>query len=48
MRGELCHELGVQFEAPFSLPVAAPCPRLRIVQAFGFGPVQRLFFDQQP
>jgi hypothetical protein len=45
--GELCYELGVQFDAPFPLAVAAPGPHLGIVQALGFSAIQRLFFDQQ-
>jgi hypothetical protein len=43
---EARHELGVQFGAPFRLAVAAPRPRLRIVQALGFGAPERLFLDQ--
>jgi hypothetical protein len=40
------HELSVHFGAPFRLAVAAPRPRLRIVQALGFGALERLFLDQ--
>lgn len=46
-RGESRHELGVQLGASFLLALAAPRSRLRIVQAFGFGPLQRLCLDQQ-
>jgi hypothetical protein len=40
------HELRVQRGAPFRPAVAAPRPRLRIVQALGFGALERLFLDQ--
>jgi hypothetical protein len=40
------HELSVQSGAPFRLAVTAPRPRPRIVQAPGFGALERLFLDQ--
>jgi hypothetical protein len=41
------HERSVQFGAPFRLALATPGPRLRVVQALGFGTLEGLFFDQQ-
>jgi hypothetical protein len=45
--GEPRHELGVLFGAAFRFTVSPFCPCLGIVQALGFGALQRLFLNQQ-
>jgi len=44
--GESHQELSVQFSAPFRFAVAAPRPRLRVVQALGCGALERLFLNE--
>jgi hypothetical protein len=45
--GEPRHEFGVLFGAAFRFAVAVPCPCLGIVQALGFGALERLLLDQE-